>query len=208
MPATRSVYHITPWQNLPGIIEDGFLWCDTVVEARRPERHRIAYSHIKERRAMTPVPVGPRGTVAEYVPFYFAPRSPMLYAIHRGNVPDHTEGQTSIVHLVFTVQDVLAAGLQCVFTDGSAATKLSRFLDDFGRLETTLDHAVLTSQYWHDIPEDNDRCRRRQAEFLVKERTPWSLLKGIGVATDEIRAKVAAIVGESVPVKVRRDWYY
>ena len=46
------------------------------------------------------VPIGPGGAVSDYVLFYFAPRSPMMYAIHRGNVPTYGELGTGIDYLV------------------------------------------------------------------------------------------------------------
>jgi len=68
----------------------------------------IAYQHIKDRRARKRVPAGPGGTVADYVPFYFAPRSPMLYAITRGLVPGYDGGQSSVVHLVTSTDAVVS----------------------------------------------------------------------------------------------------
>lgn len=36
-------------------------------------------------------------------------------------------------------------------------------------------------RYWNDTPEDGDRKRRRQAEFLVYTSLPWRLIEEIGV---------------------------
>lgn len=43
----------------------------------------------------------PGTMVGEYVPFYFAPRSVMLYLLHRGNhlEVDYSGGQRPLVHL-------------------------------------------------------------------------------------------------------------
>ena len=46
----------------------------------------IAYESIQDRRSIKSVPCGVGGSLHDYVPFYFAPRSPMLYTIHRGNL--------------------------------------------------------------------------------------------------------------------------
>jgi hypothetical protein len=45
---------------------------------------------IKRRRLGLPLPCHAGDRVADYVPFYFCPRSVMLYLIHRGNHPELT----------------------------------------------------------------------------------------------------------------------
>jgi hypothetical protein len=47
----------------------------------------IGDTSIKSRRARIEVRCRPGGKVCDYVPFYFAPRSPMLFSIQCGNVP-------------------------------------------------------------------------------------------------------------------------
>jgi len=78
------VYHVTHVSNLPGMLADGGLTCVAKLRQRGASAYRdIAYPHIQDRRANKGVPCGPGGTLADYVPFYFAPRSPMLYTIWR-----------------------------------------------------------------------------------------------------------------------------
>ncbi len=65
-------------------------------------RQTIGMSEIKRRRLEEiEVTCYPGTKVGEYVPFYFCPRSVMLYLIYRGNHPnlDYREGQETIVHL-------------------------------------------------------------------------------------------------------------
>jgi len=74
------------------------------------KRHvSIAYQDIQERRSKIIVSCGPGGTLHDYVPFQFAPRSPMLYTINRGNVPGYLEGQKPLLHLVATIETVKEA---------------------------------------------------------------------------------------------------
>ena len=56
---------------------------------------------IKQRRLTTPLTSHPTLTVGQCVPFYFCPRSIMLYLIYQGNHPELTyrEGQGPIIHL-------------------------------------------------------------------------------------------------------------
>jgi len=56
--------------------------------------------------------VSRRTTVGQYVPFYFCPRSVMLYVLHRGNHPslEYRGGQTPLVHLEADLLSVVCLG--------------------------------------------------------------------------------------------------
>ncbi len=85
------IYHLTHQNNLPDILESGCLHC--VNDLGNQASVNIAHPAIQTRRAITPVSAGPGGALHDYVPFYFANRQPMLYALHRGNVEEYDEGQ-------------------------------------------------------------------------------------------------------------------
>ena len=82
-PEKVLIYHITDVANLQGILTDNGLWSDAVMVKRNPEI--IGYDHIKKRRLKEiHVPCCQRRYVGEFVPFYFCPRSPMLFTINIG----------------------------------------------------------------------------------------------------------------------------
>ncbi len=162
------IYHITSISNLPSILNAGCLYCDRIVMERNLAHVGIAYQHIKDRRSRKKVPCSPGGAVADYVPFYFAPRSPMLYVIHKGGVEGYQDGQTPILHLVSSVEAVQEAGIPFVFTDGHADMAISRFYTDLRDLNK-VEWIIMKDVYWNDSFEDGDRKRRRQAEFLVHQ---------------------------------------
>jgi hypothetical protein len=204
------IYHITHVTNLPGILAKGGLWCDRESAVRCSGKIGIAHNHIKERRAKRIVPVKPYGTLADYVPFYFAPRSPMLFAIDRGQVVDYQGGQKEIVHLVSAAETILEDGKKFVFSDGHADMAISSFYTDLKDL-SRVDWKIMKETYWNDTPADGDRKRRRQAEFLVHDFFSWSLVERIGVMNDAMAAKVNALLegADHVPVvSVQRGWYY
>lgn len=87
-----AIYHITHLRNLRSIIRLDGLWSDADRDDMGLAPVNIAHAHIKRRRAQRRVDHTPGGTLDEYVPFYFAPRSPMLYSIGRGNVEGYNEG--------------------------------------------------------------------------------------------------------------------
>lgn len=207
MPA---IYHITHIRNLPLILEHGCLWCDNEKAARQLDTVSIAYQHIKQRRAVRLVPVCRGGTLADYVPFYFAPRSPMLYANYRGNVEGYTEGQRPVLHLVSSTERVAASGLPFTFTNGHAEMLTSSFYEDLADLDK-VDWEVMKAVIWRDTDDDMTRKWRRQAEFLVHNHFPVNLIAGIGVISNKIADSVKQILAETghqIPVAVRPNWYY
>jgi hypothetical protein len=205
-----SIYHITHKDNLRGIVAGGALIAQSQIKRQAVGFCNIAHSNIQDRRAQTPVPCGPGGFLHDYVPLYFAPRSPMLYAIHKGNVDGCTAGQADIVYLVTRAQRIQSEGLDFVFTDGHGTMALSDFFDDLADLEE-LDWEIMRSKYWADTDQDPDRKRRRQAEFLVYRRLPWSMIEEICTMNGDVASEVQEIIRYTTnqpSVNIRRNWYY
>lgn len=82
----------------------------------------------------------------DYVPFYFAKRSPMLSAIHNGRVANCREGQNSIVHIFSNVEKTAAENLPFVFTDGQEDMATSRFFDELRDLDK-IDWNIMRGKY-------------------------------------------------------------
>lgn len=208
-----ALYHITHIDNLPSIIAAGGLWCDAVRAARVAEGASvvgIAHQHIKDRRARRAVTKAAGGTLADYVPFHFAPRSPMLYTISRGNVVGYSGGQEQVVHLVTTVEAACALCTPWCFTDGHADMAISKQFEQLSRLDM-IDWNIMKETWWHDTIQDGDRKRRRQAEFLVHQRFPWTAVAEIGVMSEKIAALARTALDRAThkpKVIVRADWYY
>jgi hypothetical protein len=140
------LYHITHIDNLAPILQCGGLLSNTVLRARKRNFRDISHGNIQDRRATTTVPCGGGGVLHDYVPFYFAPRSPMLYTIHKGNVPNYQGGQAAVLHFVTTVENIEAAGLTFTFTDGHAVMVYSDFYTDLEDLEM-IDWNVMKLRY-------------------------------------------------------------
>ncbi|HZP39483.1 MAG TPA: DUF4433 domain-containing protein [Methylomirabilota bacterium] len=210
VPIPTPIYHITHLQNLDSILRAGGLRTCAQLLEEGVAYANIAHQNIQDRRRWTPVPCGPGGVLHDYVPCYFGPRSPMLYVISRGGVEGYAGGQAPVVHLVSTAQAIQAARLGFVFTDGHGIMAVTEFFHDLADLDK-VDWKVMKMKYWNDTPEDGDRSRRRQAEFLVHQFFPWTLVQAIGVMTPAIAAQVThALRGQAhqPAVIVRRGWYY
>jgi hypothetical protein len=206
----NAVFHITHVTNLDSILREGGLCCDNRRNRQSLACTGIAYEHIKARRANRKVPVCRGGTLADYVPFYFAPRSPMLYTINRGNVPNYADGQGPVVYLVASAEQIDAGGLPFAFTDGHADMGYSEFFDDLSKLDE-VDWEIMKATYWNDTADDGDRKRRRQAEFLVHDFLPWRYVDEISVIDASMAQRVQtamSALSRAPRVTVRRDWYY
>lgn len=205
VPPLPAIYHFTDLENLPRILADTEVRCHRIA----PTAVDVGDASIKSRRTLIDVTCGPGGKVCDYVPFYYAPRSPMLYSIMRGNVPGVAPEQRRLAYLVSSTEAAYDAGLPCVFTDGNAATAFTRVRDDPSELAELVDWPLMQATYWYNTPEDPDRRRRRMAEFLVHETLPLELVTGIGVYDRAGQALIATMAGGStIPVAIRRDWYF
>lgn len=208
-----AIFHITHMANLPGIITAGGLWCDAIRATKVASGVNvvgIAYQHIKDRRAGKNVRMAAGGTLADYVPFYFAPRSPMLYTISRGNVVGYNGGQEQVIHLVSTVEIACGLNRPWCFTDGHADMKISKQFDKVTSLDK-IDWRIMKETWWNDTIQDGDRKRRRQAEFLVHQAFPWTGISEIGVMSQITATQVQTALNGAThrpKVTVRSDWYY
>lgn len=169
-------------------------------------------AEVREKRATRGIPCGPRGEVEDYVSFYFGPHGPMLLQLHTGRVVGYTEREDPLIYLVATVDSVLEAGCQFVFSDGHGLATFTRWFADPSDLDK-VDWGMVNADYWANTLDDQDRQRRKQAEFLVHHELPWSLVEEIAVRTEERRAQVVGILDELRPrhrprVVVRGGWYY
>jgi hypothetical protein len=206
----NKIYHISDKRNLPQICEHKGLYSKNMARTLNIDSINIAYEGIQDRRAKTKVPIKPGGYLHDYVPFYFAPRSPMLYAIKTGRIEGFEGGQRDIVYLVCGIESIIEKRLPFVFTDGHAIMTFSNYFSDIRHLDR-IDWEVMRERYWYDTEENPDRKRKRQAEFLIKEFLPFGLVEEIGVIDASIRNEVRDIVfknGYDKIVNIKNDWYY
>ena len=103
------------------------------------------------------------------MPFYFGFLSPMMFRLKTGWVAGYREGQRPLIYLITTAQRIRDRGTPFVFTDGHGLANFTRWFDNLGDLEK-VDWEMVYQRYWtDDVTGDNDRQRRKQAEFLVHQ---------------------------------------
>ncbi|MDA0813780.1 MAG: DUF4433 domain-containing protein [Verrucomicrobia bacterium] len=204
------IYRITHIDNLPSIIARGGEFSPNQMAAQALEKKSISHDTIMDRRQQTPVPCGAGGTVADYVPFYFGPCSPMLFAIHKGNVANCDARQEDIVYLVSAAEPIAESACSFVFTNGHAIMAWTRFFTDLTDLKE-VDLPLMKERYWSDTPEDPNRKWRRQAEFLVRDHFPWTGVGAIATFDKAAETRVEMLISEAQhqpQIAVKRNWYF
>jgi hypothetical protein len=211
MSSDHFIMHFTHASNLPGIFAGRCLLADNLVDRSSALQVEAADLEIKTVRKSMQVPLAPYGCVADYVPFYFAPRSPMLYRLHKGGVPNYTGGQDPLVYLVSSAEAVAATGASFVFSDGNCAAAVTYFDSDLSNIESVVDWEVMQAQMWANTADDPDRRRRRMAEFLVHRQVPIECLTAVVVRSDTMKNQVEGLLascGCDLAVYVKPGWYF
>ena len=154
------------------------------------------------------------------MPFYFAPRSPMMYVLWKGQVPTFQGDHCDLAYLVTDVGRVVDARLAFAISDRNAAKVLADFTNDVSVLgdltaaaprSTFIDWPLMKAKMWNNTLDDGERMERRMAEFLVHEEVPLDLITHVVVRDAARKATVErmfAEAGRTVNVVVRHDWYY
>jgi len=209
-PSQPKICHIVHLDKLPSILAADGLLCDAEIIRRAPAGTTIGMGKIKERRLTLPLNSHPTLHVGDCVPFYFCPRSVMLYMFHMDNHEeiDYHGGQEPIIHLVAdlsaAVQWANANNLRWAFTDSNAGSFFFNDYSDLAQL-SNIDWDAVCARFWVE-------CRdRKQAEFLMEKHFPWRLIENIGVYATAQQQQVMHILQSAAhrpAVQVMPDWYY
>ncbi len=205
------VYRIIHCHNLKYILQNGIYYRNS--PKGDPDYVNIGSAEIINRRDNVIVQCFPNTTVNEFVPFYFAIRTPMLYKIKTGHGVTRRP-QHEIIYLCCKLSDIISGHMQWCFTDGNAATSITSFYNDIANLDQ-LDWKSIKEEKWSaDNPEgDTDRMRKKHSEFLVKEYVPVKYIKAIVVLTKERQEYVQDLLAQfnlDIPIHVdtQSKFYY
>ena len=136
----------------------------------------------------------------------------MLLNLKTGRVQGYDEGQAPLIYLVTTVERVQESGCQFVFSDGHGLAAYTSWYDDLQDLDK-VDWGLVGERYWKNQTDDNDRQRRKQAEFLVWRSVAWELIEKIAVLDNAANRNVEDILAQfpqahRPDLETRPDWYY
>lgn len=216
VPAQPKIYHILHVDRLASVLADGWLWSDAVVQQRASSGTAIGLSTIKARRLQSALNSHPTLTVGQCVPFYFCPRSIMLFLLHRGNDDglSYRGGQEPIVHLEgdlhASIRWAEERKRKWAFTLSNAG---SNYFDDRASIDRLgeVNWEAVGANRWSGNGVDPSIKEGKQAEFLMEESFPWSLVERIGVSSRSVYSQVAQQLNGQVHhprLEILREWYY
>lgn len=206
-PEKAWAFRITHVDNLKWIAGNG-LHCQSSPH-KDPTFVPIGNAELIGKRTYRQVKVPPFGTLADYVPFYFTPKSMMMYNIKTGyNVPK--QSNSSIAILVTSIPKVVEDGVPFLFTDRHAYTQFSEFTSDVTKIPD------LAWKLWQnvDFKRDNDdlgKTDRYQAELLVHKHLPVTSVLGVAACNTSVRDQIGPLlVGTALEGKAYAmpSWYF
>ena len=209
-PAEPKIFHIIHVDRLRSVIKSNGLLSDARIAHRKPAGTTIGMQDIKRRRLTERrLNSHPDLFVGECVPFYFCPRSVMLYVISCANHPQlsYLGGQEPIVHLEADLRATVSwadrKDLRWVFTRSNAGAKYCEDRSDLGQLDV-IDWDAVQARDWQACKEG------KQAEFLLERRFPWKLVSRIGVHSRAMYHQTEQALRKAAhkpSVEIRREWY-
>ena len=212
-PAQPKIYHITHLDNLASIVAAGCIEADGRRVGQGGGQTSIGMSEIKRRRLYDIAVSCHKGTmVGEYVPFYFCPRSIMLYILHMGNHPDlnYRGGQGPVLHLQVDMESAInwadQHGVRWAFSDRNAGSYYADFYNSRNELDKIDWKAVNETDFRDSLVKEG-----KQAELLIHDTCPWHLVEKVGVLNERIHNQVSTIlqnVQHKPVVTIERTWYY
>ena len=212
IPQRPKIYHIAHVDRLSSIVTTGGFLSDAEVTRRNPAGTTIGMNCIKKRR-LNEIKLNcwPDLYVGDCVPFYFCPRSIMLYMIHMQNHPELTYkgGQVPIVHFQADLYSAVTwansnASQRWAFTLSNAGSYYFEDRNDLACLDE-LDWDAISSDQWASHKEG------KQAEFLMHREFPFKLIEQIGVHSKPTYLKVSDALHAATHrprIEICPSWYY
>jgi hypothetical protein len=203
------IFRITHVGNLPWILENG-LWCQSA-ERLDPAFTPIGNPELIGMRSRRQVPIAPCGTLSDYVPFYFTPRSPMLLNITTGWGGIERRANEDLVFLISSLHRLIECDVRFVYSDRHAYLAAARFASDVRKLGSLISYELLRAGDFSRDPEKPERAERYQAEALVHQHLPCGALLGVACYTEPVKTRIESFIAErgiALAVRLRREWYF
>ena len=147
--------------------------------------------------------------LSDCLPFYFGPRSPMLYVIQHGYNGVSKVKPENIVYCVVRIDDIIKNNIDCIFTDGHALSTLTNYYnkDELANLDSIVKYKDVYSAFWND-ENDLDLKRRKEAELLINGDLPIQYLRGLVVYNEKAKEQLVGLGVTARLIAVMPGYYF
>ncbi len=194
------LYHFTHVDNMTSIWAHGLLSHNQAHQSDYVTND-ISNRMVNERRATREVFGRP---LHDYVPLYFTPKNPMLYA--------RKKYQDDIA--ILSLDPDLILREDAIFTDGNAASGGTSFFTEIQDVDK-LDWDCIRDEWWVNF---EDGTRKRCAEVLLPLGVPFQSIQRIIVRIEQTKRRLENVlqaqpIGETgerwpVEVEIQPRWYF
>jgi hypothetical protein len=200
-----SLYRMVHIENIPHILKYG-------ITHRLSKNANKNYVDIGDRKIINSrndIELIDNYKIGDFIPFYFAFRTPMLLRIQTGYDIKKIE-PTNIVYCVSSIQKIIDNKNFFIFSDGHILNKITKIYkqEDTKRLQDIIDWEIIKADYWADTEEATDRKRRKEAEFLVNGDIPFSCIRGFVVYDEQAKNKLLDFGVKEEMIAIRERYYY
>lgn len=214
MDETYSAYHFTQLDNIATIFKAKELRAD--IDAK-PKNNSLDQT-IKAKRRTKKIKIAPYGLLGDYVPFYFAPRSPALLQLASG---DHMN-KVSQNELVFFRLDfrpvadgLINESLSLISNQHPLKTGAIFYPATPENITTRINWKTIKSFRWNNTDEYPNRKSQREAELLIYQRLRLEQVNGAKVTlatrTNMLQRKIQKMCEENnlnIDVEVQPSYFY
>lgn len=207
-PEKASIFRITHRSNVPWILDHGLRSKNANI--RDPNYIEIGNPDLIQKRTDRALPIAPKGTLSDYVPFYFTPFSVMMFNIHTGHGGLTKRHNDEIVIFKTSLHKLQADGVKFLFSDRHAFLAAAQFSDDLADLNR-IDWNILQNRSFRRDPEDPEKMERYQAEALVHKHLPLDSLDGIVCNSELVEADLKTEIakrGLTLTTAQKPSWYF
>lgn len=196
-------FRITHILNIPHILKYGIVRADS--PDKNPDFIPIGdKALINERKELS----YNGESLENWIPFYFGPRSPMLYKIQNGYGVKQYHPQ-EIIYIVIRLKDIMDDKIDCVFTDRHAMSCYAKYFDkdSLKEINSILNPKELFAIWWND-PDNPGLKTKKEVELLLKHDLPVKYIVAYGVYNEKAKADLINYGISGNMIKIVPDSYY
>ena len=214
MVETHSAYHFTHVDNIATIFKARELRAD--IDAK-PKNNSLDQT-IKAKRRTEKIKIAPYGLLGDYVPFYFAPRSPALLQLATGDYMNKvSQNELVFFRLDFrpVADGLVNESLSLISTQHPLKTGAIFHPATPENITTRINWKSIKSFRWNDTDEYPNRKSQREAELLIYQRLRLEQINGtkitLATRTNLLQRKIQKMCQENdldIDVEVQPSYFY